>query len=76
MPSSGNYSLLPMLLGMRSTGFIRMISGMAGVALSSMRMMSRLLVLPTLVVLRSFRMMPGGVRVVLRSLLVMVGRLL
>ena len=62
-----------MLFGVRLPRFFGVISGMDGVTAGGVSVMCRFLVMPTVVMLRRFFVVSGGVGVVLRSLPVMLG---
>jgi hypothetical protein len=64
--------VLAVVLGVMTAGLGMMLFGVAGVAVSGVGVVRRLLVIAGLVMLGGFAVMPGGVFVVFGSLVMMV----
>jgi len=64
--------VLAVVLGVVTAGFGMMLFGVAGVAVSGVGVMRRLLVIAGLMVLGGFAVMPGGMFVVFGRLVMMV----
>lgn len=71
-----DYLLLAVHLGVMPAGLDVVMLGVAGMAVGGVRVMRRLLVIASLVMLGGFAMMLGGVLVMLGSLVVMLHALM